>query len=93
MPENSEKSSGDSSSSTKEEAKSSSSETPESSSSEAPESSSSEVSSSSVVTPEGSRAAKLEDLEKNMELKLFDKTVSLSTGSKQGIVALRIPDE
>ena len=28
-----------------------------------------------------------------MELKLFDKTVYLSTGSKQGIMALRIPDE
>ena len=28
-----------------------------------------------------------------MELKLFDQTVYLSTGSKQGIMALRIPDE
>ena len=37
--------------------------------------------------------AKLEDLQKNMELKLFDQTVYLSTGSKQGVMALRIPDE
>ena len=73
--------------------KSSSSESPKSSSSEAPESSSSEVSSSSVVTPEGTRAAKLADLEKNVELKLFDQTVYLSTGSKLGVVSLRIPDE
>ena len=58
-----------------------------SSSAEAPESS------SSVVIPEGARAAKLEDLQKNMELKLFDQTVYLSTGSKQGVMALRIPDE
>jgi hypothetical protein len=51
-------------------------------------------SSSSVeVVPEGARIAKLEDLQKNMELKLFDQTVYLSTGSKQGILALRIPDE
>lgn len=66
----------------------------ESSSSETPESSSSEVSSSSVmVIPEGTRIAKLEDLQKNMELKLFDQTVYLSTGRKQGLMALRIPDE
>jgi hypothetical protein len=39
------------------------------------------------------RAAKLADLEKNLELKLFDQTVYLSTGSKQGLIALRIPDE
>ena len=65
-----------------------------SSSSETPESSSSEVSSSSVmVIPEGTRIAKLEDLQKNMELKLFDQTVYLSTGRKQGLMALRIPDE
>ena len=51
-------------------------------------------SSSSVeVVSEGARAAKLEDLLKNMELKLFDQTVYLSTGSKQGVLALRIPDE
>lgn len=37
--------------------------------------------------------AKLDDLEKNHELKLFDQTVYLSTGSKQGLIALRIPDE
>ena len=65
-----------------------------SSSSETSESSSSEVSSSSVmVIPEGTRIAKLEDLQKNMELKLFDQTVYLSTGRKQGLMALRIPDE
>ncbi len=50
-------------------------------------------SSSSVDVPEGTRAAKLEDLEKNYELKIFDQTVYLSTGSKQGLIALRIPDE
>ncbi|MBO7511552.1 MAG: hypothetical protein J6T54_01065 [Fibrobacter sp.] len=81
----SEKSSDKSSSSTKDDSKSSSS--------DVPESSSSEVSSSSIVIPEGTRAAKLADLEKNVELKLFDQTVYLSTGSKQGVVALRIPDE
>ena len=87
------------SSSAEEESSSSSGESEVSSSSEAPESSSSaessssEESSSSVVLPEGTRAAKLEDLQKNMELKLFDQTVYLSTGSKQGVVALRIPDE
>ena len=81
----SEKSSGKSSSSAKEDSKSSSS--------ESPKSSSSEVSSSSIVLPEGTRAAKLTDLQKNYELKLFDQTVYLSTGSKQGVFALRIPDE
>lgn len=81
------------SSSSVSEDKSSSSESPKSSSSETPESSSTEVSSSSVVTPEGARAAKLTDLQKNYELKLFDQTVYLSTGSKQGVLALRIPDE
>ena len=60
-----------------------------SSSSEAPESSSSFV----VVVPEGARIAKLEDMLKNMELKLFDQTVYLSTGRKQGLMAFRIPDE
>ena len=84
----SEKSSGKSSSSTKGNSKSSSSESSKSSSSVAPESSS-----SSIATPKGTRAAKLEDLEKNVELKLFDQTVYLSIGSKQGVVALRIPDE
>ncbi len=59
-----------------------------SSSSVAPESSS-----SSVDVPEGAHAAKLADLEKNYELKIFDQTVYLSTGSKQGLIALRIPDE
>ncbi len=81
----SEKSSGKSSSSAKEDSKSSSS--------ESPKSSSSEVSSSSIVLPEGTRGAKLTDLQKNYELKLFDQTVYLSTGSKQGVFALRIPDE
>lgn len=66
----------------------------ESSFSETPESSSSEVSSSSAMpVPEGTRIAKLEDLLKNMELKLFDQTVYLSTGRKQGLLAFRIPDE
>jgi hypothetical protein len=89
----------ESSSSVVEESSSSSSVSEVSSSSEAPESSSSaessssEESSSSVVLPEGTRAAKLEDLQKNYELKLFDQTVYLSTGSKQGVLALRIPDE
>ena len=80
----SEKSSEKSSSSEKDDSKSSSSVSDEkSSSSESPESSSSEApeSSSSIVLPEGTRAAKLSDLEKNVELKLFDQ------------VALRIPDE
>ena len=86
----SEKSSDKSSSSKKKKKKSSSSVSDEkSSSSEAPESSSSFV----VVVPEGARIAKLEDLQKNMELKLFDQTVYLSTGSKQGLMAFRIPDE
>ena len=83
----SEKSSENSSSSSVSAENSSSSESPKSSSSEAPESS------SSIVIPEGTRVAKLADLEKNVELKLFDQTVYLSTGSKQGVVALRIPDE
>jgi len=62
-----------------------------------------EKSSSSAETPvsssseesllNSSRAAKLTDLEKNYELKLFDQTVYLSTGSKLGLIALRIPDE
>ena len=41
----------------------------------------------------GPRAATLNELEKNMELKLFDQTVYLSTGSKHGLFALRIPGE
>jgi hypothetical protein len=62
-----------------------------------------EKSSSSAETPvsssseesllNSSRTAKLTDLEKNYELKLFDQTVYLSTGSKLGLIALRIPDE
>ena len=83
-------SSEESSSSEKSSDKSSSSKKDEkSSSSEAPESSSSFV----VVVPEGARIAKLEELLKNMELKLFDQTVYLSTGRKQGLMAFRIPDE
>ena len=74
------KSESNSSSSAKDEAKSSSS-------AEAPKSS------SSADAPKGTRAAKLTDLEKNYELKIFDQTVYLSTGSKQGLIALRIPDE
>ena len=58
-----------------------------SSSSETPESS------SSVYVPSGARAATLEDLEKNIELNLFGQKVILSTGSKQGLISLRIPDE
>lgn len=85
----SEKSSDKSSSSKKKKKPSSSVSDENSSSSEASESSSSFV----VVVPEGTRIAKLEDLLKNMELKLFDQTVYLSTGSKQGLMALRIPDE
>lgn len=76
------------SSSSKKGDKSSSSETLLSSSSDLPESSS-----SAGVSLEGARAAKLTDLQKNYELKLFDQTVYLSTGSKQGVLALRIPDE
>jgi hypothetical protein len=79
------------SSSSNKDAKSSSSvkgDAKSSSSAEAPKSSS-----SSVEVPQGARAAKLADLEKNVELKLFGHTVYLSTGSKQGVVALRIPDE
>lgn len=75
---------------------SSSSESPKSSSSETLLSSSSDLpesSSSAGVSLEGARAAKLTDLQKNYELKLFDQTVYLSTGSKQGVLALRIPDE
>lgn len=49
--------------------------------------------SSSAAILEGARAAELTDLQKNYELKLFDQTVYLSTGSKQGLMALRIPDE
>jgi hypothetical protein len=45
------------------------------------------------VLPEGTHAAKLTDLQKNHELKLFDQTVYLSTGRKQGLLAFRIPDE
>ena len=49
-------------------------------------------SSSSVVVPSGARAATFDDLEKNMELELFGEKIYLSTGSKQGFFALRIPD-
>ena len=64
----------------------------EKSSSSKNKNSSSETSSASA-SEEKYPAATLKDLEKNIELKLFDQTVYLSTGSKQGLVALRIPDE
>ena len=89
-PSSEESSSSDKSSSSKKKKKPSSSASDEnSSSSEASESSSS----SAMPVPEGTRIAKLEDLLKNMELKLFDQTVYLSTGRKQGLLAFRIPDE
>lgn len=85
------KSSGKSSSSVAKEDKSSSSvakdEPKSSSSKDEPKSS------SSFVAPSGEHVAFIEELEKNMELKLFGHTVYLSTGSKQGFFALRIPDE
>lgn len=79
-----------SSSSKKVEAKSSSS---KKSSGNSSSSKTKPATSSSGQPSEGERAAKLEDLEKNIELKLFDQTVYLSTGSKQGVIALRIPNE
>ena len=78
-----------SSSSAKDDEKSSDSKDDDKSSSSAEE----PESSSSADAPKGARAAKLADLEKNYELKIFDQTVYLSTGSKQGLIALRIPDE
>ena len=89
----SEKSSKDSSSDEGDDSSSSSDEgDDESSSSEAPESSSSEEA-APVETPIGTRVAELEELEKNMEFKLSDITVYLSTGSKKGLMTLRIPGE
>ena len=88
----SEKSSKDSSSDEGDDSSSSDEGDDESSSSEAPESSSSEEA-APVETPIGTRVAELEDLEKNMELKLSDITVYLSTGSKKGLMTLRIPGE
>lgn len=89
-----------SSSSKKDDVKSSSSKKGDTKSSSSKKSSGSSSSSkikpatsSSGLPSEGERAAKLEDLEKIYELKLFDQTVYLSTGSKQGVIALRIPDE
>lgn len=79
-----------SSSSTKDDTKSSSS---KKSSGNSSSSKTKPATSSSGQPSEGERAAKLEDLEKNYELKLFDQTVYLSTGSKQGVIALRIPNE
>ena len=79
-----------SSSSKKDDTESSSSKKPSDKSSSSQDKAST---SSSDKPSEGERAAKLEDLEKNMELKLFDQTVYLSTGSKQGVIALRIPNE
>ncbi|WP_295067307.1 hypothetical protein [uncultured Fibrobacter sp.] len=78
-----------SSSSAKDDEKSSDSKDDDKSSSSAEE----PESSSSADAPKGAHAAKLADLEKNYELKIFDQTVYLSTGSKQGLIALRIPDE
>ena len=78
-----------SSSSTAKDEKSSDSKDDDKSSSSAEE----PESSSSADEPKGARAAKLADLEKNVQLNLFDQTVYLSTGSKQGLIALRIPDE
>lgn len=89
----------DKSSDSKDEKSSSSTATDEKSSSAAKDgkssSSSAETpnSSSSADASKGTHAAKLADLEKNYELKIFDQTVYLSTGSKQGLIALRIPDE
>ena len=89
----SEKSSKDSSSDEGDDSSSSSDEgDDESSSSEAPESSSS-AEAAPVETPIGTRVAELEELQKNMELKLSDITVYLSTGSKKGLMTLRIPGE
>ena len=63
------------------------------SSSSAVSSSSTESSSSALNLPEGLNAAKLKDLDKYIELDLFGQKVILSTGSKQGLISLRIPDE
>ncbi len=85
----------ESSSSTSKENKSSSSTGKDATSSsvnDVKSSSSAAVSSSSVAVPSGARAAKLEDLEKNMELDLFGEKIYLSTGSKQGFFSLRVPD-
>ena len=86
---------GDDKSSDSKDAKSSSSSADKgnSSSSSAKDEKSSSSSEEAIDVPEGTHAAKLTDLEKNVELKLFGHTVYLSTGSKQGVVALRIPDE
>ena len=86
---------GDKSSDSKDDVSSSSTtkEPESSSSSSAKDEKSSSSSEEAVDVPEGTHAAKLTDLEKNVELKLFGHTVYLSTGSKQGVVALRIPDE
>ena len=83
------KSSGKSSSSVAKEDKSSSSVAKAESSSSVAEA----KSSSSFVAPDGEHVATIEELKKNMELDLFGDKVFLSTGSKQGFFALRIPDE
>ena len=96
FPNDPEKTISSSSSAEKNEANSSSSgkvDSESSSSVKAPESSSSSVaSSSSVELPPGARVAKLEDLEKNMEISVAGVKAYLSTGSKQGFFAIRIPD-
>ena len=52
------------------------------------------ASSSSVEVPAGARTAKLEDLEKNLLLDdVLGDSIYLSTGSKKGVFALRIPDQ
>ena len=84
-----------SSSSTKKDGSKSSSSTKDDASSSSTKKNDSKSSSSTPQdsSEENSSAPKLEDLEKNYELKLFDQTVYLSTGSKQGVIALRIPNE
>jgi len=81
------------SSASKEGDKSSSSTQNNSASSSSSVTSSAASSSSSVDVPQGAKAAKLEDLEKNTELTLFGQKVFLSVGSKQGLISLCIPDE
>ncbi|MBQ2560853.1 MAG: hypothetical protein II565_09760 [Fibrobacter sp.] len=49
-------------------------------------------SSSSFVAKDGEHVASMDELKKNMELELFGEKIYLSTGSKQGLFGLRIPD-
>lgn len=81
-------------SSASKEGKSSSSTAAEPKSSSSSESSSEKSSSSSVEVPKGAHAATLDDMEKNLLLSdVAGVEVFLSTGSKKGVMALRIPDE